>query len=184
MSAVTTAAPSPLALAPKATPVAPVALAPKSIAVAPVSRERADRSVPVIARFAPGVELRLPEALSRSIDVWLQAVETGREERMAQSYGGPQTLPVVWSAIGLSPTGVSAKRLRLIQVEQIDADRDFKGAAAQISLLTELADAGGVRCIRSAQAWRNLASPDAPARWQIVRERALAVAGAACQGRG
>ena len=172
MSTVTTAAPSSLALAPKATPVAPA------------YRDSADRSAPVIARFAPGVEMRLPEALSRSIDAWLLAVETGREDRMAQSYGSPQTLPAVWTAIGLSPVAVNAKRLRLIQAEQIDADRDFRGAAAQISLLTELADAGGVRCIRSAQAWRNLASPDAPARWQIVRERALAVAAAACRGRG
>ncbi len=179
---VTPAVITPPAVAPPVVPLASSVL-PKASPLAPTVKDSTERNALVVSRLAPGVEIRLPEALNRSLGSWLTALESGRDELIAQIYLNQQAFVPIWSAIGLSPTGTQAKRVRLIQVEQIDADREFKGSAAQLSVLAELNDAGGVRCIRSAQAWRNLASPEAPARWLIVRERAVAVAGTVCRSR-
>ncbi len=167
--------------------VAAAALTPPPSAaqsLTPGARPAADRNSIIAGRFASDVVLRLPESLNRSFGRWLEAVETGRDELMSPLYQNQQTFSPTWSVIGLSPGVVSAKRLRLIQAEQIDADRDFKGGTVQIALLAELSDAGGKRCVRSAQLWRNQPGPDISGHWQIARERAVTVSADACRNRG
>ena len=59
----------------------------------------ATRVVPSTQRFAPGVELRLPQELNRSFAVWLDAVETGRDDLMSQLYLSQQLFTPIWSTI-------------------------------------------------------------------------------------
>ncbi len=187
IAAVAPAPPVATTPAKQVTESSPAASTPKPSAVRSANvggADSPDRIAAVAGRLAPGVELRLPESLHRSFSAWLDAVESGRDDLMSQLYPHQQPMPPIWSVIGLAPTRAPARRIRLIQAEQIDADREFKGGAVQISLLAELNDAGGVRCLRAAQVWRVRAAAESPLRWQIARERAVAVAAELCRNRG